>query len=148
MKTNRLLVAVSAAGLLAAGCATTVPAPQVAYPVTYQIPVGNTNVRAVNGPQDLAVAATQRVSVEPGDPLYYRIASPVDVTVQIYQLLPSGSRTLLTQVQGSNITNAMRPTTPALDFVFQAAQPNSNGTLTFTISDEPIAAAVTTTTVP
>jgi hypothetical protein len=87
------------------------------------------------------------VEVQPGVPLFYRINSPVNVTVYMYEKIgaaPGGN--LLGQMQiaaGSPTTSQITPRTTALEFVFSATQTNSSGTLQFTLSDQPIAAGVT-----
>ena len=57
-------VVVFTLGLLV-GCTTpSERRPVVAYPVTYDVPVGNTQVSASTGPQNLNVSSTQQVAVE------------------------------------------------------------------------------------
>jgi hypothetical protein len=126
-----------------AGCATSPPMPSVTYPVTYQINLANSQVAASGyGPQNLNVAATQQVTVEPGQTLYYQVNSPVAVTLSIYADDGAGNRTALGQLQGTSFTSSVLPSTAHLDFAFSVAQPNSSGTLQFTLSDRPIAPAV------
>jgi hypothetical protein len=137
------LGALALAGWLS-GCATPAPTvPKVAYPVTYQINVGNTEVSAPAGPQNLNVNATQQVTVQPGATLYYQVISPVAVTMYIYADGDGGSHALLGQMQGTSFTSSILPSTSSLEFAFAVAQANSSGTLQFTISDQPIAPAVT-----
>ena len=126
------------------------PRPVVAYPVSYQVPIGNTQVSANDGPQNLNVNANQDVSVEPGKTIYYQVVSPVDVVLTIYELSSDGMNTVsssrLSQTQGNSFTASITPAVRALRFSFSAAQANTSGTARFTISDRPIAAAVTGTT--
>lgn len=130
---------------LTACVAPTPPRPVVAYPVSYQVQVGNTQVTANTGPQNLNVAATQDVSVEPGKTLYYQVTSPIDVTLSLYELPYTNSpSTRLAQTQGTTFTSSITPTSSAVRFTFTASQPNTSGTLRFTLSDRPIAPAVTT----
>lgn len=136
----QLLISFVAAVALLAGCATTANVPRVNYPVTYNVQVGNTQVATNVGGQNLNVAATQQVEVEPGEPLYYRVNSPVDVTVSVYEVASTGDRSLLGQMRGTSFTTSVMPSTRAVEFSFAAAQANSAGTLQFTLSDEPIAA--------
>ena len=136
----QLLVSLIGAALLA-GCATTADVPRVAYPVSYNVQVGNTQVATDVGGQNLNVAATQQVEVEPGEPLYYRVSSPVDVTVSVYEVTSSGDRSLLGQMRGTSFTTSVMPSTGTVEFSFAASQPNSSGTLQFTLSDDPIAAS-------
>ena len=141
-------------GLLAltACVAPTPPRPVVAYPVSYQVQVGNTQVSANDGPQNLNVSATQDVSVDPGKTLYYQVVSPIDVTLSLYELPVSnavnaataGSR--IAQMQGTTFTSSITPSTSVVRFTFTASQANSSGNLRFTLSDRPIAPAVKTTT--
>ena len=135
---------------LSACVAPSPPRPVVAYPVSFQVPVGNTQVSATDGPQNLNVSANQDVSVEPGKTIYYQVVSPVDVVLSIYELssnnISTVSSTRLTQMQGNSFTASITPAVHALRFSFTAAQANSSGTARFTISDRPIAPAVTTTT--
>lgn len=140
MKAELLVTLTTAATLVLAGCATTADVPQVDYPVSYNVQVGNTQVATSAGGQNLNVAATQQVEVEPGEPLYYRIASPVDVTVTVYELTPAGQRSMLGQMRGTRFTTSVMPSTGMVEFSFAASQPNSSGTLQFTLSDEPISA--------
>lgn len=124
--------------LVLAGCGTTPPMPRVSYPVTYQIQVGNTQVRSDYGPQNLNLNATQDVTVPPGQPLYYQIVSPVDIIVYVYEGNSQGSHTFLGQNQGTMFTSSVVPNTSSLQFAFSVTQPNSTGALRFTISDQPI----------
>jgi hypothetical protein len=143
------VIAIPAAALLAlTGCvAPTPPRPVVAYPVSYQVQVGNTQVSANDGPQNLNVSATQDVSVEPGKTLYYQVVSPIDVTLSLSELPLSNSTTSsrIAQMQGTTFTSSITPTTSAIRFTFAATTANSSGTLRFTLSDRPIAPAVTST---
>lgn len=153
MKINRFLrsalIALPVTALLAltACVAPTPPRPVVAYPVSYQVQVGNTQVSASDGPQNLNVSATQDVSVEPGKTLYYQVASPIDVTLSLYELPASTatSTARVAQMQGTTFTSSITPTTSLVRFTFGASQANSSGTLRFTLSDRPIAPAVTST---
>lgn len=153
MKTHRfrrsIALAIPLIGLLAltACVAPTPPRPVVSYPVSYQVQIGNTQVRANDGPQNLNVSATQDVSVEPGKTLYYQVVSPINVTLSLAELpVPSTTITApIAQMQGTTFTSSITPTTSALRFTFVASQANSSGTLRFTLSDEPIAPAVTST---
>ena len=149
MKTNYLprafVMSMPVLSLLAltACVAPTPPRPVVAYPVSYQVQIGNTQVRANDGPQNLNVSATQDVSVEPGKTLYYQVSSPIDVTLSLYELPSSTTPSArLAQTQGTTFTSSIVPTTSAVRFTFTATQPNSSGTLRFTLSDRPIAPAV------
>jgi hypothetical protein len=147
MKTLSFLLPLAALTALLGGCASPQPPlPTIHYPVTYQVPIGNTSAQASTGPQSLNINATQDVEVQPGVPLYYQISSPVAVTVYLYEKIgaaPGGN--LLGQMQlpaGGPTTNQITPRTSSLEFVFSASQANSSGTLQFTLSDQPIAAGV------
>lgn len=131
-------------GLLA-GCATPPPPrPVVVYPVTYDVLVGNTQVSASAGPQNLNVSATQQVTAKVGKPLYYQIVSPVAVNVSIFERKsPEMGRVLVRDMQGTAFTSSITPSVSGLEFVFSAQESNSSGTLKFTLSDRPIAPSVT-----
>ena len=142
MKTKHIgATGLSILALICAGC-TTMSLPKVTYPVTYQIQLGNTQVRSDYGPQNLNVKATQDVTVSPDQPLYYQVGSPVEAVVYVYELGPQNERTLLGQNQGTSFSAYVLPRTETLEFAFSVAQANSSGVLQFTISDQPIAAAV------
>jgi len=147
MKTTSLLLPLATLAALLGGCSSPQPPlPTIHYPVTYQVPIGNTSGTASTGTQTLNVSATQDVEVQSGVPLYYQIASPVNVTVYLYEKIgvaPGGN--LLGNMQimaGVPTTNQVTPRTTALEFTFSATQTNSSGTLQFTLSDQPIAASV------
>ncbi len=145
MKTRILLAfGLSTLGLVMAGC-TTASLPRVTYPVTYQIHLGNTQVRSSYGPQNLNVNATQDVTVSPDEPLYYQVSSPVEVVVYVYEGETPGERTLLGQNEGTSFTSSVLPRSDSLQFVFSVAQANSSGVVQFTLSDEPLAPAVSPT---
>jgi hypothetical protein len=131
---------------LLAGCSAP-PAekrPVVAYPITYDVPVGNTQVKASTGPQDLNISSTQQVTAEVGEALYYQIVSPVPVTVSVYERTNANqARVLMREFQGTSFTDAIVPSNPNLEFVFAAQQANTGGTLKFTLSDRPLAPALT-----
>ncbi|CAM3136598.1 hypothetical protein [Rariglobus hedericola] len=139
---------VSCAALLVvglfAGCATPPPPrPVVVYPVTYDVPVGNTQVSASAGPQNLNVSATQQVTATVGKPLYYQIISPVAVTVTVYERKSSDMpRVMVREFQGTAFTSSLTPSVSGLEFVFSAQESNSAGTLKFTLSDRPLAPGV------
>jgi hypothetical protein len=142
---TQLLIAL--AGFLIAalmgGCAeTNPPLPQVHYPVTYQVPVGNRQATSNYGPQNLSVSATQDVTVQPGTPLYFQVVSPIPVTAYVYdKSSPSANGSLLTQMSGTTFTSSVTPDSTNLEFSFQPTQANTSGTLQFTLSDQPIAGA-------
>jgi hypothetical protein len=146
MKASFLLLPLAALAALFGGCSgSQPPLPTIHYPVTYQVPIGNTSGQSSAGAQSMNVSATQDVEVQAGLPLYYQINSPVNVTVYIYEKVgaaPGGN--LLGQMQimaGAPTTNQIIPRSTALEFTFTASQPNSSGTLQFTLSDQPIAPA-------
>ena len=146
MKTRSTLVTCAAlivAGFFA-GCATPPPPrPVVVYPVTYDVPVGNTQVTSSAGDQNLNVSATQQVTAEAGEALYYQIVSPVAVTVSIYERRsPDSGRGLVKEFQGAAFTSSITPVAKSLEFVFSVQESNSSGTLKFTLSDRPIAPGV------
>jgi hypothetical protein len=138
MKTSlTLALGLGGLALLAGGCATAT-LPRVTYPVTYQIQLGNTQVRSDYGPQNLNVNATQDVTAEAGEPLYYQVSSPVLVNVYAYDLDTGGTRVLLGSNQGTVFSSSVTPTSDSLRFVFSVAQANTSGVVQFTISDQPI----------
>lgn len=138
----RAAAALAAVFLLLAGCATTPPLPKVTYPITYQIGVGNTQVTTSAGPQNTNQSATQQVTVEPGETFYYQVVSPVAVTLSVYEA-GAGGHTLLGQMQGASFTSSIVPQTSSLEFSFAVSEANTGGTVQFTLSDRPIAPAVT-----
>lgn len=141
MKAPFLISSFAAATVLwLAGCATTADVPRVSYPVSYNIQVGNAQVATSAGGQNLNVAPTQQVEVVPHEPLYYRVDSPVDVTVSVFELGRAGERSLLGQMRGTSFTTSLMPRTSQVEFAFSASQPNSSGMVQFTLSDEPIPA--------
>jgi hypothetical protein len=131
-----------ALALLLGGCESAPMVPHIAYPATYQIQVGNTQVLSVYGPQNSNVTAAQQVTVAPGVPIYYQVVSPVAVTVYVYQDEVNGTRTLIGQMQGMTFTSSITPPVSSLEFAFAVANANSSGTLQFTINDSPMAPAV------
>lgn len=145
MKTKTLLFPAAlalTAAFFAAGCVSTPPPPRVSYPVTYNIQVGNTQVVTGDGGQNLNVNATQQVAVQPRVPLYYRLDSPVEVALTVFEISSSGARSQIGQMRGTSFTTSIRPVTSRLEFSFAVTQPNSGGTLKFTLSDRPIPAAI------
>lgn len=141
MKSSTLAAYLALAGLVLAGCATTPPRPRIVYPITYNIQVGNTQVTSGYGGQNLNIHATQQVAVAPGVPLYYQLASPIPVAVTVSEITTSGVRAPLGDMRGTSFTTSIVPSTGALEFAFTPLQPNTNGTLQFTLSDRPIAPA-------
>ncbi len=153
MKTNHLpralVTTLPILSLLAltACVAPTPPRPVVAYPVSYQVQIANTQVVSADGPQNLSNNATQDVTVDPGKTLYYQVVSPIDVTLSLYELPSPGMPSArIAQMQGTTFTSSITPSTSVVRFVFSASQANSSGNLRFTLSDRPIAAAVTSAT--
>jgi hypothetical protein len=150
MKTNYLprafvtaMPVLSLLALTACVAPSTPPRPAVAYPVTYEIPIGNTQVRASTGAQNLQVSPSQDVAVTPGQTLYYQVASPIDVVVSVYELPTTSTPSArLAHSQGTQFTSSITPSSSALRFTFSAAQANTSGTLRFTLSDTPLAPAV------
>jgi hypothetical protein len=141
MKTQFVITIVGI--LLAAflgGCAeTNPPLPQIHYPVTYQVPVGNRQAQSNYGPQNLSVNATQDVTVQPGVPLYFQVVSPIPVNTYVYDRSgPSGNGSLITQLSGTTFTSSVTPESTTLEFSFQPLQANTSGTLQFTLSDQPL----------
>jgi hypothetical protein len=142
MKTNSSFSALGIAlALVLGGCATAPMVPHVAYPATYSIQVGNTQVLSVYGPQNSNVTAAQQVTVAPGVPIYYQVVSPVAVTVYVYQDEVNGTRTLIGQMQGMTFSSSITPPVSSLEFAFAVANANSSGLLQFTINDQPMTPA-------
>jgi len=137
MKTQ-LIAGLSALALafLVNGCATTTPT----YPITYQIPIGVSQVSNAYGVQNLTVNATKDIPVQPGVTLFYQVVSPVNLTFYVFDKTgPGPGGTLLGQLQGTAVTSQVVPQSSTLEFVFSAAQMNTGGTVQFTVSDRPIA---------
>jgi len=140
MKT-KLFATLSAVALALglAGCDSTT----YTYPMTYQIPIGSSQVTSAYGPQNLNVSASKDISVQPGVPLYYQVVSPISLTLYIFDKTgPGTGGPMLGQMQGENVTSSVTPSSGTLEFVFSAAQMNTGGTVQFTISDRPLAAAM------
>jgi hypothetical protein len=131
----------AALALVLAGCESQPMAPHIAYPATYTIQVGNTQVLSAYGPQNSNVTAAQQVTVAPGVPIYYQVVSPVAVTVYLYQDNADSSRTLIGQMQGMTFTSSVTPQVSSLEFAVAVANANSSGTLQLTLSDRPLAPA-------
>jgi hypothetical protein len=142
MKTITCLTLAGLAAVLALAACASVPAPpHVAYPATYQIQVGNTQVLSAYGPQNSNVTAAQRITVQPNAVLYYQVVSPVAVSLYVYQDNGDATRTLIGQAQGTTFNSTVTPATASLEFAFAVANANSSGTLQFTVADQPLAAA-------
>jgi len=134
--------AASAAALFLAGCNT---APS--YPVTYQIPIGYSQVATAYGMQSINVSATHDSAVQPGVPMFYQVNSPVPLTLYVFDKTgPGPGGALLNQTQGTNITSSATASSNTLEFVFSAAQPYTSGTVQLTISDQPLQPTATAMT--
>lgn len=140
MKT-KFIAPLAALGLLVfAGCDTT---PDVHYPITYQVPIGNSQVTSAYGPQNLNVSGVQDVPVQPGMQLYFQAVAPVNLTFYVFDKTgPGPGGPMLNQGQGTFFNGSVTPTANAVEFVFSAAQANTGGTVQFTISDHPIPSAM------
>jgi hypothetical protein len=111
-------------------------------PMSYQIPIGNSQVSNAYGVQNLAVNATQDVTVTPGSTLYYQVVSPVNLTFYVFDKTggtPGG--TLLGKLQGTTFTSQATSQTGTLEFVFSADQMGTGGTVQFNVSDRALAPA-------
>lgn len=136
---NVPLLTVALAGALG-GCSSGVQPllPALHNPVTYQVPVGH----APASPGSPSYGATQDVVVEPGQPVYYRITSPVPVSVYFYEktgVSPNGN--LLGHISvpaGQPVSAKIVPATTTLEFLFKPAAPDARGSLQFTLSDQPL----------
>ena len=77
----------------------------------------------------------------PRELLYYRLSSPVDVTVSVYEFDAQGQRTLLGQMRGTSFTTSVMPSNSRVEFdVMPSSQPATSGLVQLTVSDQPIAA--------
>jgi hypothetical protein len=142
MKTETLArVGAAIAALFAGGCSSAPPTNQSPYPVTYNIQVDNTQSPSDYNAQATSASATRDVAVASGQTLYYKVESPVDVTVYFYGVESPGEsgRIFLAQMQGRTFVSSIMPNKGTLEFVFIATQPNSHGTVKFTLSDHPLA---------
>jgi hypothetical protein len=120
-----------AAAFFLAGCDT---APN--YPVTYQIPIGFSQVATVYGVQNVNVSATHDSTVVPGVPFFFQISSPVGLTLYVFDKTGTGpGGVLLSQMQGTNITSSATATSSTMEFVFSTAQAYTGGTVQLTVSD-------------
>ena len=135
---NLILLISAAVALVFAGCASEPEVAHVHYPVTYQVQVGNTKAVSDYGPQNLKTEATQRVTVEPGLPLYYHVESPFEVLVTVAESPTPDMKHEVSNMSGSSFTTSITPQTPTIEVTFSAAHPNTGGILKFTLSDKPI----------
>lgn len=112
--------------------------PALHNPVTYQVPVGH--VTPTRGQP--SYGATQDVVVEPGQPVYYRITSPVAVSVYYYEktgAAPNGNLLgHLSVPAGRPVSARIVPATSTLEFLFTPAATAARGDLQFTLSDRPL----------
>jgi hypothetical protein len=128
-----------------AGCTSepTASLPRIHYPVTYNVPVGNTTVASAYGPQNLNVSATQDVTVQPNVTLYYQVNAPISVTMYVYEKGSAGQRgNLIGSMQGTSFVSSINPSDDVLEFAFAPSVTNTNGTLQFTLSDTPLQPAL------
>ena len=133
-----LLIPLLLAGLVA-GCQTTASAPKLDYPASYDIQVGTTGAAAAEPGSKNGRAATQQVQVVPHELLYYRVDSPVDVIVSVYEDR-NGDHVLLGQMRGTSFTTSVMPSTGKVEFSFAPSAVSRTGTVRFTLSDSPIVA--------
>jgi hypothetical protein len=114
------------------------------YPVTYNIPVGYSQVATPYGTQSINVSATHDSNVAPGVPMYYQVTSPIPVSVYVFDKTgPGPGGALLNQTQGTNLTSSASSTSGILEFVFSIAQAYTNGTVQLTVSDQPLSPTAT-----
>lgn len=129
----------AAAALFLSGCSSE---PDVNYPVTYHLPIGNSQVTSAYGPQNMNVNATQDVQFPAGRTLYYQVISPVNLTFYVFDKTgPGPGGSLLGQMQGTTFTSSATTQSGTLEFVISASDANTGGTVTFTISDRPLTPA-------
>ena len=138
MKLTLLSASLAVAAFLS-GCASPAPVAGVEYPATYSIRLAERSDGG--GSAAPSTRLTQEVRVVPRELLYYRLSSPVDVTVSVYEFDAQGQRTLLGQMRGTSFTTSVMPTNSRVEFdVRLSAQPATSGLVQFTVSDQPIAA--------
>lgn len=126
--------------LIFAGCDTT---PSVNYPLTYQVPIGNSTVSNAYGPQNLNVSGVQDVPAVPGVPLYYQATAPVTLSFYAFDKTgPGPGGPILNQSQGQFFNGSVTPTSSTVEFVFSVAQANTGGTVQFTVSNHQIPSSV------
>jgi len=122
--------------LVLAGCDSV---PSVNYPLTYQVPIGNSQVSNAYGPQNLNVSGVQDVPAQPGVPLYYQASAPVTLSFYAFDKTgPGPGGPILNQSQGQFFNGSVTPTSGTVEFVFSVAQTNTGGTVQFTVSNQPI----------
>lgn len=139
MKTRFIAPLAGLALLLLAGCETST----IQYPITYQVPIGNSQVTSAYGPQNLNVSGVQDAPAVPGEPLYFQVVSPVYLTLYAFDKTGPGSGgTQLNVSQGTFFNTSVTPTGNTVEFVFSAAQQGTGGTVQFTVSDHPIPSAM------
>lgn len=135
------LAGLPAAALLVLLAACSSPT-MTSLPMSYQIPIGNSQVSNAYGVQNLAVNATQDVTVAPGSTLFYQVVSPVNLTFYVFDKtgnIPGG--TLLGKLQGTTFTSQATSQTGTLEFVFSADQMGTGGTVQFNVSNRALAPA-------
>jgi hypothetical protein len=132
----KILLPLAALGLLVlAGC-DSVP---YNYPITYQVPIGNSTVSNAYGPQNLNVSGVQDVPAQPGVQLFYQASAPVTLTFYAFDKTgPGPGGPVLNQSQGQFFNGSVTPTSSTVEFVFSVAQANTGGTVQFTVSNRPI----------
>jgi len=137
----KIFAPLAALGLLVlAGCDST---PSVTYPITYQVPIGNSQVSNAYGPQNLNVSGVQDVPAQPGVPLYYQASAPVTLSFYAFDKTgPGPGGPTLNQSQGQFFNGSVTPTSSTVEFVFSVAQMNTGGTVQFTVSNHQIPTSV------
>jgi len=138
----KIFAPLAALGLLVlAGCDST----PINYPITYQVPIGNSQVSNAYGPQNLNVSGVQDVPAQPGVPLYYQASAPVTLTFYAFDKTgPGPGGPTLNQSQGQFFNGSVTPTSSTVEFVFSVAQMNTGGTVQFTVSNRQIPAPAST----
>jgi hypothetical protein len=122
------------------GCATTAQ-----YPVTYQVPIGPSQVRSDFGPPNLVVNAVQDVPARAGALLYYQVVAPVNIVFYAFDKTgPGPGGPILSQLQGTSFYSSVVPSSDGVEFVFSSTLPVSSGSVQLTVSDTPFGTGIGT----
>jgi hypothetical protein len=118
-----------------AGCASMPPPPRLAQPAAYELdfPVAAAGVESARG-----LEVTQTVTVPARELLYYRVDSPVEVTVSVYEGNPARGRTLLGQMRGNRFTTSVMPSTTQVEFHVSTTPPLPNLPVRLHVANTPI----------
>jgi hypothetical protein len=130
--------ALSSIVIWCAGCASTTPPPRLAQPAAYEL---DFPVAAAGGESTRGLEVTQTVTVPARELLYYRVDSPVEVTVSVYEGNSARGRTLLGQMRGNRFTTSVMPTTTRVEFHVSTTPPVPEVPVRLHVANTPIPVA-------